>query len=227
MATKKYASIHRLAKAISIYVCRASLTRTCIGTTEPRKPAGERIGRRSVGQVPKWSTTSTASRSTRRRRCGRELLGIIKTAGNATANKKTEMCILTAQSSYLLPFTPTTFSNNVTPAWSPGLLLPVNVVFFRATQDDAIKLGRGATPAPIACALSPLHSAPQARIDRPVDKRRASHPLPLARLQSQGVSRVRLSASGVGTTRRHGRGACSATPATLADAFVAKTTPTP
>ena len=39
-----------------------------------------------------------------------------------------------------------------------------------------------------------LHSAPQARIDRPVDKRRASHPLPLPRVPSQGASRVRFHA---------------------------------
>jgi len=35
------------------------------------------------------------------------------------------------------------------------------------------------------------HSVRQARIDRPVDKRRASHPLSLPRVPSQGASRVR------------------------------------
>ena len=51
-----------------------------------------------------------------------------------------------------------------------------------------------AASACIARELRRLHSPRQARIDRPVDKRRASHPLPLPRLQSQGASRVRFHA---------------------------------
>jgi hypothetical protein len=48
--------------------------------------------------------------------------------------------------------------------------------------------------AAVARAVDPRHSKPQARIDRPVDKLRASHPLPLPRFLPKGASRVRFHA---------------------------------
>ena len=52
------------AGATSTYACRASPTRTCTGIYVPRKPGSPRTGLRSIGPLPRWSTTSTASRST-------------------------------------------------------------------------------------------------------------------------------------------------------------------
>jgi hypothetical protein len=82
------------------------------------------------------------------------------------------------------------------PAWHTGSQRPGTPDYRRERPPLSYAVRPASSPARrapprIARALSPLHSAPQARIDRPVDKLRASHPLQLPRLQSQGASRVR------------------------------------
>ena len=57
--------------------------------------------------------------------------------------------------------------------------------------------GPASAPA-LRARIWPLHSTPQARIDRPVDKRRASHPLPLPRFTSQRCEQGALPCRRVG-----------------------------
>jgi hypothetical protein len=84
---------------------------------------------------------------------------------------------------------------------SPLPAAPAFSSLARATglgQDLAAPKRRKAAGSPasarIARTLWHLHNTCQARIDRPVDKRGASHTLSLPRLQSQGASRVRFHA---------------------------------
>jgi hypothetical protein len=85
MATRRCASIlwplqQAQETALFICACHASPTRTCPGTTAPRRLAVRRNGHRLAGLPPRWSMTSTANRSTLRRQYGRGSSSIIKTA---------------------------------------------------------------------------------------------------------------------------------------------------
>jgi hypothetical protein len=68
------------------------------------------------------------------------------------------------------------------PALAGVVILPAHPV--KAVHGRFLARDDGVAPValrrPIALGRSRRHSAPQARIDRPVDKRRASHPLPQA-----------------------------------------------
>jgi hypothetical protein len=57
-------------RAVSICVSHASPTRICADICAPNRLAVPRTSRRLAGQLPRWSTTSTGSRSMRRRRYG-------------------------------------------------------------------------------------------------------------------------------------------------------------
>jgi hypothetical protein len=84
MAAAKCASIRWALAAIYIYACHASPMQTCSGFNAPRRLPGLRTGHKLVGSLLKWPSISTVSHSMQKRRCGRGLSTIIKTA-TATA----------------------------------------------------------------------------------------------------------------------------------------------